>query len=236
MPTAQLDQYLDRRLVEDEEVRHLAKQWQVGGRREPLIIPDFLRPDVAGRLAGILAAAPIWDRVAYVYDGPDAQAEVEPAGWEQRPDRMSRQWLGRGLTRYLADTAKDNPELIGFIHLAVTSGVLRGWTSRVLGVPLKRLGSLELAAYGRGDEIKRHHDRVGTKTAVLNIYLDPQYRRTDGGRTVLERGDGATTDIFPDYNTAVLMPIGPDLHHWVCPWEADRRGRYTLNMGQDKES
>ena len=238
MAAVSLDHYLDPRLLEPEGIAQVADQWRAADRRESVVIPSFFQEEVATRLARILADAPIWERVAYVYDGPTSQREVEVEGWEKRADRMSRQWLGRGLTTYLTDSAssaEDRSQLTGFIHLAVTSGILRGWVSQVLQLPLKRVGSLELAAYGEGDEIMRHHDRVGTKTAVLNIYLDPDYQRGDGGRTVLEKGDGSTTDIFPDYNTAVLMPIGDDLHHWVCPWESERRGRYTLNMGQDED-
>lgn len=207
-----------------------------GGVRKPVQLHEFLKPDIAEQLHRLLSASDVWERVAYAYDGDTSQVEIPVDAWDAHATPMSRQWLLRDVGRLLADRSAhvDDVALFkNFLTFAVLGGGLRSWVAAVLEKPLRTQGSLELAAYGHGDEIRPHHDLVGSKIATLNIYLDPDYDISDGGTTTLEPFGRDQSTIAPLYNSASIIPIEEGLYHWVSPWRAERRGRYTINMGQD---
>lgn len=232
--------YVNPQHLAPEQVLSVKDKLQAG-YGQPVQLNEFFRPEIASGLHRLLSSSQLWERVAYRFDGDEAPVEIPSESYETCTQPLSRQWLLRDVRLLLSEDSSHPEDIMlfkRFVSFAVTGGGLRNWTAAVLGVPLESRGSFEIAAYGPGDEIRPHHDRVGNKVATLNAYLDPRYSPADGGSTTLESeaADGTSATIYPSYNSLSIIPIGAGLHHWVSPWRAERRGRFTLNMGQDARS
>lgn len=190
---------------------------------EPKVYRDFLREDLARAMGETMRALPVWERYSAVQRHKD---DPPTAG----------HFVARSLPDCLVD-GRLQPEhrkaLRVFLSFAVMSGALQTWIQEGIGVRLDPTrSSLELAAYRAGDHIEEHQDLLPGRILAVNFYLDETYRTGSGGRLGYRNENGRKFFVDPLFNTFALIPILPDSHHWVEPFQEPDMGRFTVSVGQ----
>jgi hypothetical protein len=213
------------------------RRWYEASPSRPLQLQDFLLPGFAGKAASMLRDLPVWTRVCRVYVGPDQARYVSEEEWQASDRKWARSWIGTPIDRALDEgvmPAAHRKTLEQFLAFSVLDGPLTTWLRTATGTALDRRGSIELAAYGKGDRIGEHQDRIERRAFAVNFYLDPDYTKGTGGRLGYRNEAGQTFHVEPDFNSVSIIPIQEQSVHWVEEFTEDRRGRLTISVGQNR--
>lgn len=205
---------------------------------EPLALRDFLRTDAAVAMSDAMRALPVWVRHVTAYRNLTETEFIDEADWAGHPERAACHFVAQPLTAALESGAMapgHQRALRQFLSFVVISNRMRDWISLVSGVELDQSHmSIELAAYGRDDQIMPHQDLFPRRVLGGNFYLDQDYRSGTGGRLGYRVDGGPEYLTEPQFNTLSLFRIRPDAHHWVEPFQpetAGAKGRYTVSIG-----
>lgn len=220
-----------------DEATSAIGDWFHAKPSRPIFFRDFLREDVALVTARMMRRLPVWSRVARIYEGDDSAVQVSEQEWEASDRKWARSWIATPLDQALVDGAmpsEDTKALEQFLAFATMGGPLRDWIGAATGTDLARIGSIEFAAYGTGDRIGVHQDRIGPRMFAMNFYLDPDYQIGQGARLGYRNEAGEESLVDPVFNTLSIIPIEPSSVHWVEPFTGDGMGRLTISVGQDR--
>ena len=212
------------------------RDWYGTTPSRPIHLTDFLTQAWAQRVSQLLVDFPLWSRVCRVYDGPDKALYVSEAEWLASDKKWARSWIGSpidGALRPGAMSQAHQHTLRQFLAFSVLRGPLTAWLSAATGVELGT-GSIELASYGKGDSIGVHQDRIETRAFAVNFYLDPLYRIGSGCRLGYRNEHDEVSYVDPVHNSISIIPIQAQSVHWVEEFADDRRGRYTISVGQNR--
>lgn len=235
---ASLAELIDSRYLTEQALADLGT-WFRGTPTRPMVLRNFLRPEIAEATAAAMGALPVWSRCCTVFADALSTADIPESEWAKHPDRVACHFVARPLLDALEPGAMSRAHqgaLKRFITFAVISGQLRSWIGAGIGVPLEKRTSVELAAYGPADQIRPHQDLIPGRIVAVNFYLDPDYRLGTGARLGYRNELNQEFAVDPLFNSFSLIPIGPQCHHWVEPFQDDRRGRYTVSIGEHREN
>ncbi|MFD9123325.1 2OG-Fe(II) oxygenase [Kitasatospora sp. NPDC059571] len=206
----------------------------------PMVFRNFLRQEAAEATAAAMRALPVWARHVTAYRNLTETEAIDERDWPGHPERAACHFVAQPLTAALepgAMAAEHQDSLRRFLSFAVITNRFRDWISLATGVPLNpKEASVELAAYGRGDQIRPHQDLFPNRVLGGNFYLDQDYRVGQGGRLGYRVDGGAETLVDPLFNTLSLFQIRADGYHWVEPFEPETIGRYTVSIGLHRVS
>jgi hypothetical protein len=212
-------------------------RWYESSPSRPLHLQNFLLPGFAEKTASMLRDFPVWTRVCRVYAGPYEARYVSEEEWELSEEKWARSWIGTPIDRALDDgmmPAGHRKILEQFLAFSVLDGPLTAWLQSATGTALASRGTIELAAYGLGDRIGEHQDRIEQRAFAVNFYLDPSYVRGSGARLGYRNEAGENFYVDPDFNSLSVIPIQKQSVHWVEEFNQDRRGRLTISVGQNR--
>jgi hypothetical protein len=210
-------------------------EWANGDGDRPLVLRNFLRVEAAGDMSAAMRALSVWSRLVTVNRSTTETDEIDEQDWPSHPERASCHYVAQPLMAALAPGAmaeEHQQHLRRFLSFVVISNRFRDWVSLATGEALDpKKASVELAAYGRGDQIMPHQDLVPMRIIGVNFYLDAEYQTGQGGRLGYRVDDGPETLVDPSFNTLSFFRIRPDAYHWVEPFEPETMGRYTVSIG-----
>ncbi|MFP8883835.1 2OG-Fe(II) oxygenase family protein [Streptomyces mangrovi] len=210
--------------------------WFRSSPTEPKVFQEFLRPELARSMAEALRCLPVWERHSTAHRTSTETEDIPEEAWDGHPRRAARHFVARALPNALEDGKMEAPHqkaLRAFLAFAVMSGGLQSWLEEGIGVEIDRSrNSLEFAAYKVGDSINVHQDLLPGRILAVNFYLDDAYRPSDGARLGYRNEEGREFRVDPLFNSFALIPILPDCHHWVDPYEGATTGRFTVSIGQ----
>ena len=203
----------------------------------PVQLTGFLPDDQAERLAETVRALPQWLASPVLWDdGRLATRKATEAEWSAAPPerRAAIREVAHGIPA-LFDDGSDFPaeyrsRLSEFFLFAGMGPALRellaGWTAP--GRPVTT--DVEFARYRRDDQLGEHSDAESDTLFVVNLYLDPDHRASDGGVLGFRNEEGEEFLMPPRFNSVSVVPIRPGCVHWVTPWRTDRVGRHTASI------
>ncbi|MEX0972380.1 MAG: 2OG-Fe(II) oxygenase family protein [Solirubrobacterales bacterium] len=232
---AEWKRWIDPRYLQAPVLEELRTRFAIRPRR-PLSLPSFLAAERAAELAAALRRIRRWDRVHTVLDEEERLREISAGEWGARPaeERWSAQELARPLATVVDDAERlderGREQLAALFDFVIVGVAFRTWLGQIAGVPLGPHVSCELVRYRRGDFIARHTDTHDARIVGLNLYLDADYRRQDGGQLGYANEEQDEFSVDPAFNSLSLIPIDRACCHWVGPWKAGRPGRETVSL------
>jgi hypothetical protein len=209
------------------------RDWMGSSPSTPLALGNFLTPTTAESMSAVMRALPAWGRVVTAYRNNAETYPIEERDWPQHPDRAACHFVAQPVQALAsgAMAAADQQALRRFLAFAITTDWLRDWIALGTGAPLGSVKSVELAAYGPGDQITAHQDLYPGRIVGGNFYLDEAYQPGTGARLGYRVTGQGESFVEPVFNTLSLFAIRPDAWHWVEPYRGSGRGRYTVSIG-----
>lgn len=223
------------RLV-DPEVVEAARAWYAAGASSPFVVDDVLDTDSAYDIGDLMKSLPGWRHHAAVSVSDHEIFEVEPSEWPSYEMRSARHFKVDRVSSALKDQGLDlngRRSLVDLLQGVLLGGQLQDFLGEVTSVPLSRtLGSIELAAYGKGDEILPHSDAGLNRAFAANFYLDRAMDESDGNWLWFKpaRNEDAV-GVAPMFNRLAIIETRPESEHWVDSRRRDERGRFTISVG-----
>lgn len=222
--------------LSDPDVLRQCRDWYRSGARVPFVVDDVLEDAAALRVGRLFQDVDGWRHHATVSISDRETVEVDPADWDRHELRSARHFKNVGVGAIVRDTSHPSEArraLVALMQGVILGGELQHLLGPATGVPLSsEVGSIELAAYGQGDEIKPHSDAGLGRAFAANFYLDPDLTEHDG-TWLWYRPDlsSAATGAAPLFNRLAIIETRPDSEHWVGPRTASGRGRFTVSVG-----
>jgi hypothetical protein len=211
------------------------RRWYAAPSPTPLKLPGFLRPEVAEELGRVLASLPNWSHYEGIYDGPNLKTELFD---DEIPDGLrgtASHRMVRDIPELLTGSRLNDADrlvLERFFTFALFSPAFQTWLKSFTELALRRVATLEFAAYQDSDGIGEHQDLVPGRVLSICFYLDRDYQESQGGNLGFRNGAGERHAMTPSFNSMSIIPIREDCWHWVEPFHAEKTGRFTIAMAQ----
>ncbi len=179
-----------------------------------LLLPDFLRPEVAGRLAGFLASDADFSTEYGLYS---ADGGVPREAWEKAPeeDRFFRFAKLRNVKPEAA--LSDNSLTYMRFRAFVTEPAFRELFEAITGLPLGPSDDFGAHAFHVGDFLLDHDDANKDRRLALVMYLTPGWQPGYGGALRMEDPEGSARAFEATFNGLAVFDTIAGTTHRVEP-------------------
>jgi hypothetical protein len=177
METDRLAPWIAEQHLDDATVAGYARAFAEDPARM-LLLPDFLRPEVAARLAGFLASDADFEVEHGLYS---VEGAVSAEAWESAPedDRFFR--FGKLRSAKPEAALSDNALTYMRFRAFVTDPAFREFCEAMTGLSLGPSDDFGAHAFHAGDFLKDHDDANKDRRLALVMYLTPGWQPEFGG-------------------------------------------------------
>lgn len=218
---------MDPRHLEEDAPRTYRKTF---ARRRRLVVPHFLRRDVADRCHQFLAHEAEYRRTYGLYSV--SGHETSEQHWREAEESDRFYSIGR-----LAGAQPEFQLSANAVHYLKLRSAVRDprfgvFLEQITGIPLSGLANPHVNAFEVGDCLKVHNDAVGPRRLAIIFYLSRDWRSDFGGALHMLNEDGSEEKIEAEYNSFVVFDVTVSSRHYIAPIEAAAgdRSRLTLSV------
>jgi Rps23 Pro-64 3,4-dihydroxylase Tpa1-like proline 4-hydroxylase len=199
-----------------------------------VVINDFLRTDVAERLAIFLRDEAQFQQVFGLYSREGAMINREEWLRAEEKDRFFRFSKIAGLPPQYGLS----PNTLTYLQFRKTLQAT-GFASlfeQLTGVALAGSEAFSPHSMERGDFLKVHNDKIGNRQLALVFYLTPGWEPDFGGALVVVDCEGRKTRIEAEYNRLVAFDVNVGTTHFIeeIKGVAQDQRRLTISGWYDK--
>lgn len=190
-----------------------------------LVVPDFLVPGVAERIADFLETDAVFTPRCAVWSndpatagkGDDAhgyhESVVTVAEWQATPPELR-------FLRFSVGPGQPTRMSVGWMRfLALRAALLDSrfaqYFEAVTGLPLGGVSSMSAHAMAAGDMLGAHNDVNANRRLAFILYFSRDWQAAYGGSLLVTGMDGAVTTIVPGFNTLVIFEVSAHKSHRV---------------------
>jgi len=226
-------QWINAKYFDGEQLGHL-EHWYAQPHPDPLGLEQFLVPEKAALLSGLVRRLPNWEREYSVQDGEGRIAMVGEAEWHATEPRS--RWNRQDIARPPASSgwpslnSTDKETFNSFLRFFLVGRGFKSWLETFLQRPLGDRVTCEFARYQTEDYLAPHSDAHDERVVGVNLYLGQAWRPSFGGRLGHRNGDKPPTYVCPHPNSLSVFPVQKAALHWVEPWSLPHPGRETISM------
>jgi Rps23 Pro-64 3,4-dihydroxylase Tpa1-like proline 4-hydroxylase len=193
---------------------------------KPLVLTNFLLPEVADKFGEALSRHQHWQRRYHVrQDERYSKMYLQQKDWDASPPEAR---VAAADYAYWPTGSAPTVDFRDLIEFCTVGPRLMAWLTIAYGAPLE-INDWEVVRLRQGDRIAPHQDRGDSRILGAVLYLDPLVTPTSGGAFRLLYSD-RRFEVEPAFNSLVVFPVSVDHWHEVLDWHGERAGRQCLTL------